>query len=118
MNTKWYYQVMGEVRGPFDQTSFRRLVDSNEINRDTFVRRDDEDWTIADHIEGLFGQLELGRTDTHTRWYFQVMGEVRGPVGTKALRRLAARNDITRDTFVRRNNEEWVTADHVQGLLR
>lgn len=53
-----------------------------------------------------------------TEWYYQIMSDVYGPVDSEGLRRLATKNDINRDTFVRRNNEDWVTADRVQGLLR
>ncbi len=46
------------------------------------------------------------------------MSEFYGPVDSATLRQLAVRNDINRDTFVRRNDEDWVTADRVEGLFR
>ena len=52
-----------------------------------------------------------------TRWYYQVMGEVYGPVESKTLQELAARNEINRDTFVRRQDDNWVTADRIKGLF-
>ena len=52
------------------------------------------------------------------KWFYQVMSEVYGPVETSALKRLALNNDINRDTFVRREDGEWVTADRIRGLFR
>ena len=49
---------------------------------------------------------------------YKIMSEVYGPVDRTTLRQLAVRNDINRDTFVRRNDEDWITADQVEGLLR
>ena len=68
--------------------------------------------------EGLFGKpLAQSRNVVETEMYYQVIGEIRGPFTALGLQRLAARNDINRDTFVRRNDEDWVTADQVPGLL-
>ena len=44
-------------------------------------------------------------------WFFQVMGLVRGPVDSRTLRELAVDGEITRDTFVRRQDGDWITAD-------
>jgi len=44
------------------------------------------------------------------------MGEVYGPVDGKTLQELAADNEISRDTFVRRQDDDWVTADRIKGL--
>jgi hypothetical protein len=118
MNGKWYYQVMGETLGPVDGNEFHTLVEQNEITRDSFVRRENADWVTADRIVGLFGKpLALSRNAVETEMYYQVIGEIRGPFTALGLQRLAARNDINRDTFVRRNDEDWVTADQVPGLL-
>ena len=51
-------------------------------------------------------------------WYYKIMSDVYGPVDSSTLRELAVRNDIDRDTFVRRNDDDWITADRVVGLLR
>ena len=51
-------------------------------------------------------------------WFFQVMGLVRGPVDSRTLRELAVDGEITRDTFVRRQDGDWITADRVKGLLQ
>lgn len=45
------------------------------------------------------------------------MGEVYGPVDHKELQELAATHVINRDTFVRRDDGDWITADRVEGLL-
>ena len=109
---------MGETRGPVHGNEFHKLVEQNEITRDSFVRREDEDWVTADGIDGLFGKpLAQSRNVVETEMYYQIIGEIRGPFTALGLQRLAARNDINRDTFVRRNDEDWVTADQVPGLL-
>ena len=55
MNDKWYYKVMSEVYGPVDGTTLREVAVRNDIDRDTFVRRNDEDWVTADRVQGLLG---------------------------------------------------------------
>lgn len=51
-------------------------------------------------------------------WYFQLMGEEKGPVTAAQLRALAANGTITRNTHVRRGEGgKWVIADQVQGLF-
>ena len=52
------------------------------------------------------------------RWYFRIMGEIHGPVAQAGLRRFAKQNDIDRNTFVRCDNDDWVTADRIAGLIR
>ena len=118
MTNQWYYQIMGEQRGPVDTDGLVALVRSNDIERDTFVRRDGDDWQSAERIEGLFAAYPGDRPQSPRRWYFRVMGEVRGPMPAATLRRLADTNDISRDTFVRMEEGEWVTADRVDGLFR
>ena len=54
MNNKWHYRIMSEFYGPVDSATLRQLAVRNDINRDTFVRRNDEDWVTADRVEGLF----------------------------------------------------------------
>ena len=51
-------------------------------------------------------------------WFFQVMGLERGPVDSRTLRELAVNGEINRDTFVRRQDGDWITADRVRGLLQ
>jgi hypothetical protein len=48
---------MGEDRGPVDSRTLRELAVGGEINRDTFVRRNDGDWITADRIGGLFRRV-------------------------------------------------------------
>jgi hypothetical protein len=118
MKVKWYYQVMGEIRGPVDGNDLRGFVNRNEISRDSYVRREQEDWITADRIDELYPKSVVhSRSTAEPKMYYQVMGEIRGPVSASALRRLANTNSINRDTFIRQDNEEWVSADQVPGLL-
>lgn len=117
MTENWYYQVMGEHRGPVDFAELIRLVRSNDIERDTFVRQGEHEWLLAEAVSGLFPPF-CPSTPAEPRWYFRIMGEIRGPVAQTGLRRFAEQNDIDRNTFVRRDNGDWVTADRVAGLLR
>ena len=119
MNAKWYYQVMGEIRGPVDGNDLRGFVNRNEISRDSYVRREQEDWITADRIDALYPKPAVhSRSIAEPKMYYQVMGEIRGPVSALALRHLAANtNSINRDTFIRKDNEEWVAADQVPDLF-
>ena len=119
MKREWYYQIMGEIRGPVAGSHLQRLVDRNKISRETFVRREGEEWTTADRIGGLFTSPKVhSRSDIEPKMYYQVMGEIRGPVSTAALHRLVQTNSINRDTFIRQGDQDWVTADSVPGLIR
>lgn len=119
MTGKWYYQVMGEIRGPVDRNDLRGFVNRNEINRDSYVRREQGDWITADRLDGLFPKSEeRSKSSATPKMYYQVMGEIHGPVSVSTLWRLANTNSISRDTFIRQDGQEWVTADQVPGLLQ
>ena len=51
------------------------------------------------------------------KWYYKIMGEVYGPVDSETIKELAKRNAINRDTFVRQQEYDWVTADRIEGLF-
>ena len=52
------------------------------------------------------------------QWYYQVMGEVFGPVSWSELKRLAQEGALSNDTLVRSGTEgDWIHADRVKGLL-
>ena len=46
------------------------------------------------------------------------MGEDYGPVDSRTLRELAIGGEVNRDTFVRRQGGDWMTADRILGLFR
>lgn len=51
-------------------------------------------------------------------WYFQIMGDVQGPVTSQQLKRLAEIGNIDFETLVRRGEDgNWVSAEQVQGLF-
>lgn len=53
-----------------------------------------------------------------TEWYYQVAGEVVGPVSLEALKQKAADGEITKETSVREGAEgRWIAASDVEGLL-
>ena len=109
---------MGEIRGPVDRNDLRALVNRNEISRESYVRSEHEEWITADRIDGLYARLDVrSGIPAEPKMYYQVMGEIRGPVSPAALRRLANTNNINRDTFVRKENGDWISADHVPGLI-
>lgn len=52
------------------------------------------------------------------QWYYQVMGEVLGPVSASELKRLAKEGPVTNDSLVRSGEQgDWIHADRVKGLL-
>jgi hypothetical protein len=51
-------------------------------------------------------------------WYYQVMGEVVGPLTAAEVRQHVDKGRIVADTFVRKGDEgRWVWAEQVNGLL-
>jgi hypothetical protein len=53
-----------------------------------------------------------------TSWYYQVMGEVVGPLTPADVQRHVAKRRIVADTFVRKGEDgPWVWAAQVNGLL-
>lgn len=54
-----------------------------------------------------------------TQWYYQMMGEPRGPVTPDELKQLAINGTVTRESFLRRQDmEDWVSAARVDQLWR
>ena len=57
MSTQWYYQVMGEERGPVSSSELIEQAQIGVVTPDTFVRRaTDENWHVAESVSGLFDQ--------------------------------------------------------------
>ena len=53
-----------------------------------------------------------------TSWYYQVMGEVFGPLTAAGLRQHVEQGCVVADTFVRKGEDgPWVWAAQVNGLL-
>jgi len=53
--SEWYYRVMGQELGPVSDTQLKALARDGTIQPDTFVRkRQDDSWTNAYHVKGLF----------------------------------------------------------------
>lgn len=51
-------------------------------------------------------------------WYYKLMGEEFGPLTSSELRQYAADGRLTRDAYVRRDNEDrWVSAESIRGLF-
>lgn len=52
------------------------------------------------------------------KWYYQIMGEVVGPLNATELQEHARQGRITPDTFIRRATDgQWVSAERVKGLF-
>ena len=52
------------------------------------------------------------------KWYYKTLGEVCGPVSSRRLWKLAQRQDVAPDTFVRKGRKgDWVLAERVHGLF-
>jgi predicted RNA-binding Zn-ribbon protein involved in translation (DUF1610 family) len=52
------------------------------------------------------------------KWYYQMMGEIVGPLSSNELRQHAVDGQIERDTPIRRGSDgKWILADKVRGLL-
>lgn len=52
------------------------------------------------------------------KWYYKTLGEVSGPVSSRRLWKLAQRQDVGPETFVRKGRKgDWVLAEKVHGLF-
>jgi len=51
-------------------------------------------------------------------WYYQIMGEVVGPISIEELEEKAKSGAIPLDTLVRQGNGEWQPANSIDGLLQ
>lgn len=55
MPVQWYYKIMGQEHGPVTSSQLKSLADDNRIDRDTHIRRSDQDtWHLADEVQKLF----------------------------------------------------------------
>lgn len=67
----------------------------------------------GDHIETTADYPSVRR-----KWYYKTLGEVCGPVSSRRLWKLAQRQDVNPDTFVRKGRKgDWVLAEKVHGLF-
>ena len=60
MSAEWFYQIMGEIHGPFNSTQLKQAAERGTIERDTQVRRgEDGEWVLAERIGGLFSESRV-----------------------------------------------------------
>ena len=59
----WYFQLMGETFGPMSFAKLQREAQAGSLAPDCLVKKDsDEDWVLADSIDGLFSPPRPSRT--------------------------------------------------------
>lgn len=51
--SQWYYQIHGEVYGPLSLEQLREKASLGEIQADTLVRGEQEQWNAAAEVEGV-----------------------------------------------------------------
>jgi len=54
-----YVRIAGKVHGPFDGDKLKRLAAAGKISRDDELSRDQQKWTPAGNVKGLFPPGEL-----------------------------------------------------------
>lgn len=63
MKVEWYYQVMGDVAGPFTSSELRQLAQTGRLQPDYLVRMGKEgSWVLAEGVTGLFDVPKSGGT--------------------------------------------------------
>ncbi len=61
MTNEWYYQVMGEIRGPVSAPELKKRSGTNEISEDTLIKKgEDGTWVPARTVKGLFTVVDVG----------------------------------------------------------
>lgn len=59
MSATLYVRIRGKVHGPFETDKLKRLAAAGKISRDDELSRDQQKWTLAGNVKGLFPAAEL-----------------------------------------------------------
>lgn len=114
MSGNWYCIAFGIELGPMSQADLARLASRGELSPDSQVREGAAGaWVAARTVAGLFpGGGE-------SRWYYEFMGEVLGPMKFEDLRLLAEQGNLRPENRVREGDRGvWKLASAAPELFK
>jgi hypothetical protein len=118
MSEKWYCLAFGIELGPMSRDDLQMLASRGELLPDSLVREGPSGaWVAARTTAGLFpaGDASVAAS----RWYYEFLGEVLGPMTLEDLRLLAEKGTLRPDSRVREGARgAWKAASTVAELFK
>lgn len=114
MSRDWYCIAFGIELGPMFRDDLTRLASRGELSPDCKVREGAAgEWVAARTVAGLFP------AGSESRWYYEFMGEVLGPMKFEDLRLLAEQGSLRPENQVREGaGGVWKPASAVPELFK
>lgn len=114
MSGNWYCIAFGIELGPMSHEDLARLASRGELSPDSQVRNGAAGaWVAARTVAGLFP------AGSETRWFYEFMGEVLGPMKFEDLRLLADQGNLRPENRVREGaGGVWKAASAVPELFK
>lgn len=114
MSGNWYCIAFGIELGPMSHEDLARLASRGELSPDSQVRNGAAGaWVAARTVGGLFP------AGSETRWFYEFMGEVLGPMKFEDLRLLADQGNLRPENRVREGaGGVWKAASAVPELFK
>ena len=114
MSGNWYCIAFGIELGPMARDDLAQLASRGQLSPDCQVREGAAGaWVAARKVAGLF------RAGSESRWYYEFMGEVLGPMKFEDLRLLAEQGNLRPENRVREGaSGVWKPASAVSELFK
>ncbi|HUY87633.1 MAG TPA: DUF4339 domain-containing protein [Pirellulales bacterium] len=118
MSGNWYCLAFGIELGPMARDDLAQLASSGQLSPDSQVREGAAGaWVAARTVAGLFPAG--GEAIAESRWYYEFMGEVLGPMKFEDLRLLAEQGNLRPENRVREGDRGvWKPASAVPELFK
>lgn len=118
MSEQWYCIAFGIELGPMPRDDLRMLASRGELLPDSQVRQGPAGaWVAARTIADLFPSGSASAIES--RWYYEFLGEVLGPMSLEDLRLLAEQGTVRPESRVREGTRGvWKAASTVPELFR
>ena len=117
MSDRWYFIVFGIELGPMSKDDLALRVARGDLLPDSKVREGAGGaWIAARTVPDLFPAASSSAGES--RWYYEFMGEVLGPMQFDDLRLLAEQGSLKPDSRVREGGRgDWQPAASVPELF-
>lgn len=118
MSEQWYCLAFGIELGPMSRDDLRMLASRGELLLDSQVRQGRAGaWVAARTIADLFPSGSASAVES--RWYYEFLGEVLGPMSLEDLRLLVEQGTVRPESRVREGARGvWKAASTVPELFR
>lgn len=119
MSERWYCLAFGIELGPMSRDDLRMLASRGELMPDSQVRQGSAGlWVAARTVADLFPSGGSASA-AESRWYYEFLGEVLGPMSLEDLRLLAEQGTVRPESRVREGTRGvWKAASMVPELFR